>query len=446
MALGYRSFLYVDPDQPVVDTLIAHLDRWLSNKGIGTPAGKPGHYVRGKNDVITVVDDEETDCRTYRWRREHPYAQGDGDMWRTTVTAVERPHAAGFWWTEVELPLTPPPDGAMSSTFMSAPGFVREILGELSCRDGQTPVLATPQWVSEEYLPDLMDHLADGTRRGPVLVASHHGREPDELERWSVRVSWQLAGLGTMFLLDKEIEKEFNEMVGRSHAVAPGTVRTYAPQVCLDDSHDPKRHRTLGNQRIRYNPASRVCYLLGMAQRDRTSRIPVPEEARDVDLELVNKEKEMRPDGNHAEVVPLPSVQRNGTSAKTLSSATPNGRHSPAPPAQQTQQRTQPPSQLEGHASNGDSPQPVARAGGHHGTEFQDARSPAELQHENAALREHIQVLSEMLGNYQRCERAILSAVSTLNDEMKTLRNRLREQRANGSAETPGDPETTNTP
>ncbi|NDL60475.1 hypothetical protein [Phytoactinopolyspora mesophila] len=284
----------VDTGQSLIEAVIAQMSRWVASKQLDVPADTPGRYVLGDNDVITVLMDRDQHGWTYRWRRHHPFAQGAREMHRTTVTAVEHPDTPGWLWTEIELPNDSDLDPTGPTRFMSVPAFLRSLIGELSCHDGRTPITAEPQWLALSHLPDLMDYLADDLRRGPVYVASQEHRDTREFEIWVRDVTKELVGLGTVFLVGGVVEDAFNEMVGPMHAVHPGTIRTYLPSLNLDDPEDPRRHRTLGKDRIGYSSARQLGHVLGLSQRDQAARAALPAEALVVNQLMADKERAVR--------------------------------------------------------------------------------------------------------------------------------------------------------
>lgn len=282
MAVGFRSFLRVEPGQQLVETVVEHLGRWLACKEIHLDAHRPGQYVLDHDDLVTVLWDQAGDGRLYQWRRWHPDAQ-PRDVWRTTITVLERPDEPGWIWTEIETRDDCTAVGEEPfNRCMSVPSVLRGLLGELQTHDGRTDIAPGPQWVTLGHLPDIMDFLADETRRGPVYLLSQ-GRQPrDEFERWAREVTWHLVGMGSAFLLDPVVEAGFNEMMGTGHAVPPGTMRTYLPEVNLDDPADPLRHRILGRARIVATDTRRLARMLGRAERDRAARQPIPADAREL--------------------------------------------------------------------------------------------------------------------------------------------------------------------
>ncbi|WP_236796613.1 hypothetical protein [Amycolatopsis sp. GM8] len=282
MAVGFRSFLHVTPGQQLLGTVIEHLVRWLATKEIHLEAGRAGQYVLDHDDLVTVLNSRAGGGQLYQWRRQHPDAQ-PRDVWRTTISVLERPDSPGWIWTEIETR----DDGtglgeAPFNRCMSVPSVLRGLLGELEVCDGRTEVTPSPQWVALGHLPDLMDYLADETRRGPVYMLSQGHQPREEFERWAREVTWHLVGMGSAFLLDPAVEAGFNEMVGAAHAVPPGTMRTYLPDVDLDNPEDPLRHRILGRTRITATDTRQLARMLGRAERDRAARQPIPLEAREL--------------------------------------------------------------------------------------------------------------------------------------------------------------------
>ncbi|MTD56983.1 hypothetical protein [Amycolatopsis pithecellobii] len=282
MAVGFRSFLQVAPGQQLLATVIDHLGKWLASKEIHIEAGRPGQYVLDHDDLVTVLNEPAGGGRLYQWRRQHPDAQ-PRDVWRTTITVLERPEEQGWIWTEIETRDDCTALGeAPFNRCMSVPSVLRGLLAELQVCDGRTETTPSPQWVTLGHLPDLMDYLADETRRGPVYMISQGQQPSDEFERWAREVTWHLVGLGSAFLLEPGVEAGFNEMVGNSHAVPPATMRTYLPDVDLDSPEDPLRHRILGRTRITATDTRRLARMLGRAERDRAARAPIPAEVREL--------------------------------------------------------------------------------------------------------------------------------------------------------------------
>lgn len=289
MAVGFRSFLRVDPGQSLVETVIGHIERWSMAKQIDIDPAAPGRYSFADDNALSIFRERDGDDHIYRWRRVHQAAER-GDVWRTTFTALERPDAPGWLWSEIETVDGNRPDPSSPFACMSVPRVLRELLAELTCYDGRTTMSGEPQWVAGSHLPDLMDYLADDTRLGAVYIASQGPRSADGFVEWATQVTWHLVGLGSVFLLDNAVNREFNEMVGNGHALPSGTVRTFLPRVDLDDPRDPQRHKILGINRITESSPRRLAGMLGLIERTRRADSPIPVEAAELDRALTAQE------------------------------------------------------------------------------------------------------------------------------------------------------------
>lgn len=393
MSVGFRSFLAVESGQCVA-TVIEHMERWSQAKEIGIHAGAPGRYVLDPDDVITIARHEESGRAIYRWRRLHPFAQGRTEIWRTTVTAVETEGGAGWLWTEIEV-ADDEGDPPARVPFMSVPAVLRSILAELPCRDGRVPSTTEPAWVRSEDLPDLMDYLADDTRLGPVYVARQGIRDAEAFRGWARDVMWEVVGLGNTFLLGREVEHEFNDMVGELHAIPDGAIRTYLPGVQLDDPRDPRRHQILGAVRIDRSGPRRLAYIFGLSQRDRGSLVVLPSEVAEIEQMLTA--------GEAADYYGTVGAELHVVADAQARRAEPAGRPASAgrPDA-------------DAAASAGAT---LSRRGQH--------RRLVELLEENARLRAEVDRLQSVLGASQREDVTVLAALETLEEEVRSLRRRL---------------------
>lgn len=308
MSVGYRSFLHAEPGQHLVDVLIEHLNRWMAEKDINVDAGSPGKYTFSNGNVIVVIEEAHNEGRIYRWTRRHQNAH-PRDVLRSTITAAEDRYSRGWLWSEIETQDDDPSSIPTPFSCMSVPRVLRSLLGALSFRDGRTEIAAEPQWVSSRHLPDVMDCLADESRLGPVYVASQGPAAQDRFGHWVTEVTWHLVGMGSVLVLDNAVAAEFNEMVGERHGVPAGTIRTYLPNVNLDDADDPRRHRILGTTRINLSEPRRLAGMLGLAARIRAAQLTLPDEVAELDRLLLHREKEAVPARACASLRAVPLAQ-----------------------------------------------------------------------------------------------------------------------------------------
>ncbi|NEE03928.1 hypothetical protein [Phytoactinopolyspora halotolerans] len=409
----YRSILNVDPDEPLIDTVAEHLHRWIATKSVHVPSEAPGRYLLSPEDMITVLRENVDGKRVFRWHRERPFDRRDPELMTTTVTAVEDPDGRGWLWTQVQPPSshsrTPRGKG-----FMCVPSFVRSMLGSLACFDGQTPILADPQWISTGHLPDLMDFLADDTRRGPILVVSPSITGPSAIEGATALTFRELIGIGTMFLLEEDAEEDFNTMMGPDHALLPGTIRTYAPGVNLDEPDDPARHPTLGRRRIETKSVGQLAYLLGLCQRRLTCSAPIPPYLDEIDQALMDAESRMEQTVASVHLFPTPNGRVPGQRT-----GRPHGPGVPSAPtltARDARARLRPGGHYPPFLRVLDEPIPF-----HH----DDERTIEDLHAENDMIRRQIEMFTTMVQAYEQCQTNIREAVETFGEQMRRLRSQI---------------------
>lgn len=314
MSVGYRSFLHADPGQDLVDVVIQHLRQWMTSKDIDVPADCPGKYPLANGNVITVVDERHAEGRVYRWTRRHHDAY-PGEVLCTTITAIEGADSSGWLWSEIETRDNPHSTDPRLFPCMSVPRVLRALMGVLSFRDGRTEVAAEPQWVCSRHLPDVMDYLADESRLGSIYVASQGAVPQERFEHWATEVTWNLVGMGSVLLLDNTVTSEFNEMVGEHHAVPVGTMRTYLPNVDLDDPEDPYRHRILGTARISLTAPRRLAGMLGLAARVRAAQAPLPPDVIGLHQILLARENDAVLSSNRGSLRAIPPAGNASQSA-----------------------------------------------------------------------------------------------------------------------------------
>lgn len=305
MPVGFRSVLHADPGQRLIDGVIEHMNHWMAGKYIDVDAAARGRHQLDDGGVITIIGEEHEGGRIYRWMRQHSGAPRQ-ELRRLTISAVDWPEADGWLWVEIETQASIPSAIAAPFMPMSVPRVLRMLLSSLSFRDGRTDITAEPQWITSNHLPDIMDYLADETRRGAVYVASQGSRPSEHFTQWITEITWQVVGLGTVFLLDDDVTQEFNEMVGASHAVPTGAVRTYLPNVALDDPDDPQRHKILGAARIAQTEPRRLAGMLGHNARLRAAVMDLSPEVRELDRHLYTLEETAEPAPRRANLRAVP--------------------------------------------------------------------------------------------------------------------------------------------
>lgn len=247
---GYRSVLRLDDETDAVRTANEQFRSWLKDlqrrrkQGLDTIDWEgPGAFAIGPGATLNVAHHEGEDGGR-RQLLELVDANRDG-TWTTRVFAASRPSARRLrqtLWVETH---GVRPDGTEVSP--DPPKLVRQILEAVDARDGEVPVLAKPQVMSLDDVEALVQYVLDEHRDISIVVAAPIADVPPH--RWAAAVANLVrdsAGCASAFVLTADALDAFNAALGAGHAVPASSVRTYLPNVDVDDSTDARRHRVLG--------------------------------------------------------------------------------------------------------------------------------------------------------------------------------------------------------
>ncbi|MEV4388267.1 hypothetical protein AB0J68_21550 [Micromonospora sp. NPDC049580] len=172
----------------------------------------------------------------------------DGVAWVSTVAVVggRSPYRT---WVSVNIEPTAPPGVPVPTP--RTPGLVRLLLDAVDAFDGEAPLRSAPVAVPAPAVDELLDLVCVEGRRLPVVVAVAPGGEP--FERWRqlvTRLMADLPGLASLYILDPTAAQAFNDGIGATHGIGPGSIRTYLPDVDPALVEDGLRHRVLSRRRI----------------------------------------------------------------------------------------------------------------------------------------------------------------------------------------------------
>ncbi|MEU5909403.1 hypothetical protein [Micromonospora sp. NPDC047527] len=184
--------------------------------------------------------------------------RSDKVTWVSTVAVVRSKSQRRSWFTINIEPLAPRNVSVVSPR---TPRLVRLLLDAVDAIDGEAILRSAPIAVSASDVDDLLDIVCMDGRRLPVVI----GAAPSDtsFENWrrdSERLMGELAGLASLYILDPAAVQAFNEGIGGTHWIGPGSVRTYLPDVDPALVEDSLRHRVLSRRRIEAEPrrAARV--------------------------------------------------------------------------------------------------------------------------------------------------------------------------------------------
>ncbi|WP_460748723.1 hypothetical protein [Myceligenerans cantabricum] len=263
---------------------------WLRHKRYAADLVQPGTVTevsRGVEATLTIdqPDSSATSC-LFVLRESKPEG-----VWITRLLAhdpgVERRDS--WVWLDVDAPS----DEQRSDRrvrWTAPPRLVRDVLEVVDARDGGAAISPEPQIVTAPDVDALVDAVRDGRRRGPIFVAGSDQTLP--VSRWRALVAdylRQSTGLAAGYVLDGDATVEFARRVGATHAVAPGTLRTFVADAAPGDALDGRRHPVLTTSRILRDSTHRLGRFLGGRVRDMTLTAPVPQALARVETRLLRQ-------------------------------------------------------------------------------------------------------------------------------------------------------------
>jgi hypothetical protein len=146
--------------------------------------------------------------------------------------------------------------------------------------DGSAQLTDRPIPIVGSDAEALVDVVCDPDRRGLVFVAGSDAGMP--FQPWIDLVAQLLKdtiGLAASYVLDSNATETLARALGDSHAIRPGTVRTFLPGADPASELDALRHRVLSTERIIRGDGARVARLLGWKAREATLENPLPNAA-----------------------------------------------------------------------------------------------------------------------------------------------------------------------
>lgn len=286
--LGYRSYFTASvPEgtgQDVVPLVLGQVHAWLRGKGYEPDRVTAGSVVDIGAGAEASLSEEHADDGSESVLFTLREKNGTG-TWVTQIV-VHDPHRArkkAWVWLDIDGP---------EQARTAVPRVARSLLDVLDARDGGARLDARVRTVGSDDVGQLVTALRDDSRRGPVFVAGSDDSLP--LHPWRELVGdllKQTTGLAAGYLLDPDATKEFAHLVGPTHSVMPGTMRTFVRGIVIGDEIDARRHRILTTQRI-LTDGRRMIGMLGVRARHLTLAQPVPHAAVRVEERLLRRADE----------------------------------------------------------------------------------------------------------------------------------------------------------
>jgi hypothetical protein len=293
MDRGYRSIFHslVAP----ADAFAAaggELRAWLGSKDYDLDAVDRGEPRIADGAMLLYTAANSVDgAQTRNWRLRE---KADGGEWAVSLTvhgpASRSEESARTWfWTEVEFaPDVGRPVGAWIPR-AGVPRLVRALLGRIDALDGSAVLANEPVIVGADRAGELIDVLCDPDRRLPAAVAAvNPAVSLDEWRSTISRITREITGVASVYLLGPLGTDAFNRAIGESHSVWGGALRTFLPGVDPAVAADGARHRVLSAGRMMADPRAATMIISGLPRR-LALEAPLPEALAGVSRMLLSR-------------------------------------------------------------------------------------------------------------------------------------------------------------
>ena len=305
--LGYRAFFNVENQSQLIGLVDGQLRSWMKSKRWNYDDLVEGKVVAVADDARCVVLGEQLQDGS-RTRRYRFLQDGQGGQWITELTIYKGRSDDGWVWLEIDQP-----EGTHRA---GTPRLATMLVEVLAVRDGEHSLTPQPMPVGAPDTGGVIASITDESRRGLLFVAGSSLDADIPQAQWNAYVSTILKdtlGLSSAYLLDPDATEEFNLRLPESHRVRPYTVRTYRPDVHIDEPLDSERHRILTTATIVRDNPRWLQRLLGNRARETAISASLPAAVRRVDRRLRDALDSLLLDrttaGSAEQLVELPQVE-----------------------------------------------------------------------------------------------------------------------------------------
>lgn len=260
----YDAFLSFDPGAEPPDRILEQFTTWLREKGIETDLRESLVEVHGDRELV-VVHHQVNHGHDVSARLVEPTPLGN---WRTQITMHTGTLDPG--WLRIRVTND-------EGRFVDVPRLATYAMDAVDTSDGPAMFTSEPRTFRGDQAEELLDLICDPDRAALAFVAGSDDSLPFEPLVAAV-TSWtkQVRGLGHVIVLDPLATAAFEALVGESHRVPAGTIRTFLPVVDPATWADGRRHRILGSKRLADQHDRDIRQMLGRIARDHASARVLP--------------------------------------------------------------------------------------------------------------------------------------------------------------------------
>lgn len=257
--LSYRTLFNINPgsDSDVVQGVLNKTFDWLREKGLDSDSVTANHEVAVADHakVKWIAPDSADFADTHRLILTEQTPMGE---WVSTMTIRQPADGRPWFWMDVEGP-----------EWAGAPRLVRSLIEDYACSDRGVKLTNRPVVVRAQQVDQLIQLLGRNGRRTLSFIAgSSAGLPMKEWTEFVGNILKQTTGQASAYVLDPVATTMFNQRVGTEFGVRPGMLRTYLPDLDINDPQDSARHRFLTTESIASQHVGRLRKTLSYKARE----------------------------------------------------------------------------------------------------------------------------------------------------------------------------------
>lgn len=257
--LSYRTLFSINPgtDADVVQGVLERTFDWLRGKGLDADSVVANQEVAVADHArvkwITADSADLDDTHRVILTEQSPIGE-----WVSTITIRQPADGRPWFWMDVEGP-----------EWAGAPRLVRSLIDDYSCSDRGVKLTNRPVIVRAQQVEQLVQLLGRNGRRTLSFIAgSSAGLPMKEWTEFVGNILKQTTGQASAYVLDPVATTMFNQRVGMEFRVRPGMLRTYLPDMDINDPQDSARHRFLTSESIASQHVGRLRKTLSYKARE----------------------------------------------------------------------------------------------------------------------------------------------------------------------------------
>ncbi|WP_047688626.1 hypothetical protein [Kocuria sp. ZOR0020] len=261
----YRTYLTSEPGVQF-GQLLEVVQQWMAGKEIHADLNTSGRFVHPNSSSIAEITRVFAPVDLFRLTLIEKNAESGATY---TTNLIINGGESPWVWVDISNDI---------NSYVAVPRVAKTLLEQFPFHDGSWRMRPDATLVHTEDVPGLLKALADPKRRVPLLVAGSTDN-PDMNEVFQLGLQYwgrQVFGMGGVALLDPAATQEFNKTVQRNFHLSPWSLRTFLPDLDLDDPSRSTRHRFVGAKRLVEDRPDRVASLLGHVARSVASTMPAP--------------------------------------------------------------------------------------------------------------------------------------------------------------------------